>query len=215
MRNSNYFFIAIAFCTLGMASCQKDNLTENIRLDESKNVIDASITTRSLRGDEFKFNELVVLTADDAVVGGGSEGGGRSGKGNLDGFGKGQANMAITGIGDSRIQNWGSWYVEVDLIYDPTQNEVYGSITITYPDYGDAVNFSVSGQPAIVLDRDDNSQYLNMQLDIAQGSGRFENKAFTGSAMFPSVGSLIDGTGDLRTYLEIDGMLIDNPRNRF
>ena len=107
------------------------------------------------------------------------------------------------------ILNWGSWYVEVDLSYDQSNNSVAGTLMFTYPDYGDEVEFGVSGQPALVTNEDDNSQELVLQLSINQGTGRFEGKVFEGSALLTNVGILIDDAGDLRNYLMVDGKIVD------
>ncbi len=210
MKTSIFFFATLAACSLCLTSCGNDSLTDRIMLDESNQIIQNEITTRS-SGEPFLFEEVVQLEADEAfgdVDKFGARGPDTEDKGAMDRFQKAPS-VAITGFGDSHILNWGSWYVEVDLMYDPTNNSVAGTLLFTYPDYGDEVEFVVSGQPALVTDPDDNSQQLVLRLTINEGTGRFEGKTFEGSAVLTDVGSLIDSAGDLRTYLMVDGTIVD------
>ena len=210
MKTSIFFLATFAICSIFLTSCGNDSLTDRILLDESNQILNKEITNRSV-GELFLFEEIVQLEADEAfgdIDKFGARGPDSEDKGALDQFQKAPA-ISIIGIGDSRILNWGSWYVEVDLSYDPTNNSVAGTLMFTYPDYGDEVEFGVSGQPALVTNPEDNSQELVLQLSINQGTGRFEGKAFEGSAVLPNVGSVIDGGDNLRTYLMVDGNIVD------
>lgn len=210
MKTSIFFLATLAVSSLCLTSCGNDSLTDNILLDESNHVIYTDITTRST-AEPFLFEEIVQLEADEAfgdIDKFGARGPDTEDKGAMDRFQKAPA-IEITGIGDSRILNWGSWYVEVDLSYDQSNNSVAGTLMFTYPDYGDEVEFGVSGQPALVTNEDDNSQELVLQLSINQGTGRFEGKVFEGSALLTNVGILIDDAGDLRNYLMVDGKIVD------
>ncbi len=210
MKTSIFFLATLVISSLCMTSCGSDSLTDTILLDESNQIIRPEITNRSA-GEPFEFNEIVALEANDAygdIDKFGARGADAIDKGQMESFKK-EPNLAIFGIGDSRINNWGSWYVVVDLSYDPINNSVAGTLMFTYPDYGDEVEFGVSGQPALVNNKDDNSLQLEMQLEINQGTGRFENKSFEGTALLEDIGRLIENAGDLRTYLDVNGIIVD------
>jgi len=177
-------------------------------LDDSNQIINTEITNRSV-GEPFKFEQLVALQADDAfgdIEKFGARGPDAEVNGQMERYKK-QPNLAITGIGDSRILNWGSWYVVVDLSYDPINNSVSGTLMFTFPDYGEEVEFGVTGQPALITDNND--KQLVLQLDINQGTGSFEDKTFEGSAVIQNVGSLVETGGDINTYLVINGTVAD------
>lgn len=202
--------ISITASALFLTSCGNDNLTENIKLDKSNKVVNTEISNRSA-GEPFLFEEIVHLYADEAfgdIEKFGARGPDAEDKGQMERFQK-QPNLAISGIGDSRILNWGSWYVVVDLGYDPTNNTVSGTLKFTYPDYGDEVEFGVSGQPALVVNNEDNSQQLMLTLEINQGTGRFEDKSFDGYAVLEDVEKLMDNAGDIKTYLVVNGEIVD------
>jgi hypothetical protein len=212
MKTPIVLIATLAAASLCLTSCGKDSLTQDIRPDESDQITNPAITTRSSVSDPFEFNEIVQLSTDELVGDIDKFGNRGSGvdEGDMVRFVRSTPNIAIFGFGDSRILNWGSWYVEVDLIFNRRINALGGILKFTFPDYGDEVEFAVSGQPALVTDSGDDSQRLEMQLSVIQGSGRFENKRFEGSAVLLDVGSLIDGSGDLRTYLVVEGVMNRN-----
>jgi len=212
MKSSILFIATLAISSLCLTSCEKDSFTENIRLDASNQIINKEITTRSL-GESFEFDEMVMLTAEDAFRESDIKGFRRpvAIEGDIEKHVKMPSGLAINGFGDSHILNWGSWYVDVNLVYQRTKNTVSGIIKFTFPDYGDEVEFAVNGQPALVTNPDDKSQELELHLTVLQGTGRYEDKTFEGSAVLLDVAGLMEREEDFSTHLVVNGTIEDNP----
>ena len=212
MKSSILFIATLAISSLCLTSCGKDSFTEDIRLDASNQIIDKEIATRSL-GESFEFDEMVILKAEDAFREGYIRGSRRpvTNDGGIERNVRSPSNLAIRGFGDSHILHWGSWYVDVNLVYQRTKNTVSGIIKFTFPDYGDEVEFAVTGQPALVTNPNDKSQELELQLTVTQGTGRYDDKTFVGSAVLLDVEGLIEREEDFSTHLVVDGIMEDNP----
>ncbi len=215
MKTQALFTLVLGIGLFFISSCNKDALVEDIRpLTSEYNVITEAAAS-VLERDSFEFSEIVELEMEEVLKDMDRFGsrGDRDAKGTMDSFGSRLPNQSIEGDESSRTQNWGSWDVDVKLIYDPNDNSVTGSIKIDYPDYGDYVKFEVAGQPAVVIvgDRDDETTQLQMQLTIVEGTGRFEDKTFEGLAAVLDVETLIAGSGPLRARVAIEGLLVDNP----
>ena len=114
----------------------------------------------------------------------------------------------ITGFGDSEIENYGSWRVDIDLEYNSGNDAITGTISFTFPDYGDEVILVAYGGPILQRNNGQNDQ-LTMKLALKDGSGRYSQVKFEGG------GSLILTTawqdnGKLETTLNVEGSFIDN-----
>jgi hypothetical protein len=216
MKTQLLFSAVLIISLFLIPACNKDALVEKIIPLKAEYTFDTEMVSNALKRDSFEFNEIVTLTAKAVDIGdfdGFDSRGSRDGKDDANSFGNRLPGLAITGTGDSEIENWGSWYVVVDLALNPDDNSVTGLLNFTFPDYGDLVDFEVSGQPAVVVvgEKDDETLQLQVQLTIVTGTGRFANKTFDGTAAFLDVESLLSGAPDVPIRLVIEGALIDNP----
>jgi hypothetical protein len=216
MKTQMLFTPVLIISIFLIPACNKDALVEEINPLNAEYISDTKTVSNALKRDSFEFNEITTLTAmevDNGDFNGVDSKGSRDGKDDADSSGNRTPPQAITGFGDSEIENWGSWYVSVDLALYSDDNSVAGQLNFTFPDYGDYVGFEVSGQPAVVAvgENDEATLQLQVQLTIVTGTGRFENKTFDGTAAFLDVESLINGAPRVPTRLVIEGALIDNP----
>ena len=193
MKTHSFLTIA-ALATLGLTSCQQDGLVENVTPDNTRfetTVLESSASTA------FNFDEQVYL--DTELV--------QNKRKSRDQISL-QPNIAISGYGSSTVNNSGSWDVDLDLTYNPQSEGIYGSIHFTFPDYGDEVELTVYGGPALTTTVQDGerTQQLVMNLAIVRGTGRFDDAVFEGMAILDSVEGLY--TGRMSPKLVINGMII-------
>lgn len=193
-------FILTAAIAFAMTSCQEDGINGTVLPDTPQ------ITQRSTTGSgtdaqatiQFDFNENVYLATElkettetktsNRVI-------------------KPQA-WKISGYGDSEIENRGSWSVDVDLEYNSGSDAINGTITFTFPDYGDKVTLVAYGAPVLNRINSDND-HLDMKLALQNGTGRFAKKKFEGGASIALTAAWQD-KGTLSTTLIANGIFIDN-----
>ena len=195
-----FFFAIAAIATLALTSCQKDSFVDPMSPDTDFFKTTTTVENSSSIEDAFYFDEQILLIAGSVP---GSEE--RKGMSRMNV----QPTVALSGFGDSEIQNVGSWYLEIDLEYNPNAQAISGTLNMEFPDYGDKVDFVVYGGPAKVTQRIDGQQVevLVMQLAIKSGTGRFADKKFEGSATLTPVNNMSSGEA-LKPQLQIEGLLV-------